>query len=289
MRRRWYVVLLSVVALLAGGAPAAVAAEDGGLDYVALGDSYAAGPLIPLPHGEPFGCFRSTRNYPSMIADRLDVDSFTDVTCSGAVTEDMTAPQEVFLGSNPPQFRALQPGTDLVTVTIGGNDLGFAEIVTTCATLSFTDPLGAPCKEHTADDYPKRIDDVAAEVGAVLEGIHERAPDATVVLVGYLKILPDSGGCFPIVPIARGDVPYLDGLEQELTQALAEQADKHGALFVNSYAHSEGHDVCQPPAQKWVEGFVPTRPAFPVHPNASGMRAVAKLTVDQLAARFAAA
>lgn len=286
MHRRWYALFVTVVTLLLVGgiSPAALAAEDGDLDYVALGDSYAAGPLIPFQHGEPVGCFRSTRNYPAMLADRLDVDSFTDVTCSGATTEDMTAAQDVFLGPNPPQFAALEPGTDLVTITIGGNDLGFAEIVTTCAKLSVTAPFGAPCKRHTADDYPQRIEPVAREVGEVLEGIHQRSPGATVVLVGYLKILPDQGGCFPVVPIARGDVAYLDGLQEEFTAALAEQADEHGALLVNAYAHSQGHDICQPPAQKWVEGFIPTRPAFPVHPNAAGMRAVTRLIVHRLAA-----
>jgi len=81
-----------------------------------------------------------------------------------------------------------------VTVTISGNDIGFSEITRTCAEKSFSDPFGSPCKdEYTeggTDQLAERINAVAGPVDAVLDGIHERAPQATVVLVGYLRILP---------------------------------------------------------------------------------------------------
>ncbi len=283
--RRSVIALISVVAASVLVAPAA-AAEQEDFEYVALGDSFTAGPFIPLPHGYPPGCLRSTRNYPAMVAIGLGVDEFTDVSCSAATTEHMTQPQTTPLGVNPPQFDALQPGTDLVTVGIVGNDIGFAEIVTTCARLSFTDPFGDPCHDHATasgtDIYAERIDDAASELAGVLQGITERSPDATVMLVGYLRILPPSRGCFPLVPIARGDVPYLDGLQQQLNEMMAEQADEHGALFVDAYAVSLGRDVCAPPLTRWVEGFVPNRPAFPVHPNAGGMQAVSDLVLGAL-------
>jgi hypothetical protein len=84
------------------------------------------------------------------------------------------------------------------------------------------------------------------------------------------------------MPIARGDMPYLDNLEQQLTDMLASQAFRHDAFFVNSYARSAGHDACQPPGTKWVEGVVTTSPAAPVHPNAGGMQAVADFALDTL-------
>jgi lysophospholipase L1-like esterase len=254
--------------------------------YVALGDSYAAGPLIPVQRTDPIGCERSTMNYPARLAAALDIRDYTDVSCSGATTDNMTAPQTVRLGTNPPQFNALRPDTDLVTLTISGNDIGFTNILLTCIVLSATDPFGNPCeREATAggtDRYAQRIAATAPKVAQVLQGIRERSPRATVLLVGYLRILPPALGCYPVFPIARGDVPYLDGVEQQLTTMLADQAFNHGAVFVDSYAGSLGRDACQLPGVKWVEGIVPTSPAAPVHPNATGMQAVAAFALDIL-------
>ncbi|MGH3920031.1 MAG: SGNH/GDSL hydrolase family protein [Pseudonocardiaceae bacterium] len=254
--------------------------------YVALGDSYAAGPLIPVQRLDQIGCLRSTRNYPALLAETLGIRDFTDVSCSGARTDNMTAPQPVSLGTNPPQFDALTPDTDLVTVTISGNDIGFTDIFVTCARVSSRNPLGNPCERQATaggtDPYAQRIADAAPKVAGVLEGIRQRSPRATVLLVGYLRILPPAVGCYPVFPIARGDVPYLDGLEQQLTAMLADQASNHGAVFVDSYARSLGHDACQLPLVKWVEGTAPTSPAAPVHPNAIGMQAVAGFSLETL-------
>jgi lysophospholipase L1-like esterase len=260
--------------------------------YVALGDSYTAGPLIPVQHTDPIGCERSTNNYPSRLAAALGIRDFTDVSCSGAKTDNMTAAQSVLLlGTNPPQFNALRADTDLVTLTISGNDIGFTEGFYTCGRAALTDPLGNPCQREAtsggSDLYAQRIDAVAPKVGAVLEGIHQRSPRAAVLLIGYLRILPPAGGCYPVVPIARGDVPYLDGLQQRLTDMLYSQAFRHDAFFVDSYARSAGHDACQPPGAKWVEGVVTTSPATPLHPNAAGMQAVAGFVQDTL--KFVAA
>ncbi|HEU0127603.1 MAG TPA: SGNH/GDSL hydrolase family protein, partial [Pseudonocardiaceae bacterium] len=240
--------------------------------YVALGDSFASGPFIPVQRLDPLGCARSTRNYPSLVAEALGVAEFTDVTCSAAVTGNMTAPQEVPLGRNPPQFDALRPDTDLVTVSIGGNDVGYTDMIFTCGQLSVTDPLGDPCHRYAtaggSDLYAERILAAAPKVAGVLQGIREHSPEATVLLVGYLRILPPAVGCWPVVPISRGDVPYLDGVQQQLTKMLAAQAENNGAVFVDPYAASLGRDTCQLPGVKWVEGIVPTSPAYPVHPNA---------------------
>lgn len=257
--------------------------------YVALGDSYAAGPLIPEQRIDPIGCGRSTHNYPALVARALGIRDYTDVSCSGAKTDNMTAPQPVPLGTNPPQFDALAPDTDLVTVTISGNDIGFTDIIVTCTRLSSTDPLGNPCERQATaggtDLYAQRIAAAASKVAGVLEGIRQRSPRATVLLVGYLRILPPTGGCYPVFPIARGDVPYLDGVQQQLTAMIADQASNHGTIFVDSYAGSLGHDTCQLPGAKWVEGVVTTSPAYLVHPNATGMQAVAAFTLDTLRER----
>ncbi|MGQ0719348.1 MAG: SGNH/GDSL hydrolase family protein [Pseudonocardiales bacterium] len=278
--------LLGLAATGAGQPTAAAQTASSPQRYVALGDSYAAGPLIPVQRLDRIGCQHSTRNYPARLASALGIRDFTDVSCSGARTENMTAPQPVALGTNPPQFDALTPDTDLVTVTIGGNDIGFTDIFVTCSRISSFDPLGNPCERQATaggtDLYAQRLVAAAPKVAAMLEGIRQRSPRATVLLVGYLRILPPAVGCYPIFPIARGDVTYLDGLEQQLTAMLAAQASNHDAVFVDAYARSLGHDACQLPGAKWVEGTVVTSPAAPVHPNAIGMHAVAGFVQDTL-------
>lgn len=277
----------TVLALVAFPGSSGAAIGTSPKHYVALGDSYTAGPVIPVQRIDPIGCERSTNNYPALLARTLRIRDYTDVSCSGAKTVNMTDPQTVPLGVNPPQFDALRRDTDLVTLTISGNDVGFTEIIFTCAQLSATNPFGNPCqREATAgggDFYAQRITDAAPKVARVLDGIRVRSPHATVLLVGYLRILPTAVGCYPVFPIARGDVPYLDGLEQELNTMLADQAFKHGAAFVDSYAGSLGHDACKLPGVKWVEGTVPTSPAAPVHPNAIGMQQVAAFARETLA------
>jgi lysophospholipase L1-like esterase len=250
-------------------------AQASGASSVALGASYTAGPFIPDQAGSPAGCLRSTSDYPADVAATIGASSYANVSCSGATTADMTQPQSVTLGTNPPQFGALSSSTTLVTVGIGGNDIGFYNIVKTCAEESLLNPFGSPCKNHyTAggtDQLAQAIQNLAPKVGSVLQEIHALAPNAQVFLVGYPVILPNSGdGCWPLVPISFGDVPYLRGVELELNAMLASEAGANNAVFVNTYADSIGHDACQAPGTKWVEGLIPTSPAAPFHPNQLG-------------------
>ncbi|MDS1271725.1 SGNH/GDSL hydrolase family protein [Lipingzhangella sp. LS1_29] len=248
------------------------------LRYVALGDSFTAGPLVPSPHGSPALCLRSTNNYPALVAEALDVDEVDDVSCASATTEHMFEPQRLTLGQNDPQLDALTEDTDLVTLGIGGNDLGFADVVRTCSTRSALDPHGDPCRSHFeesdgGDELTQRVPEVGTAVAEVLDAITERSPHATVAVVGYLRILPEEEGCWPREPIAAGDVGYLDGIQTALNDELDQVATAAGARFVD--VAERGHDICQSPGDKWVEGFGVTSPAAPVHPNAAGMEAVA--------------
>src|SRR5207244_9230311 len=144
-------------------------------------------------------------------------------------------------------------------------------------------PLGAPCRHHYTrhgDELGERIDATAPKVAAVRAGIRERAPAARIVVVGYPVILPAAGpGCWPVMPVAVGDVAWLRGMEGRLNAMLAEEAAGAGATFVDTYTSSVGHDVCRLPGWKWVEGFVPTAPASAVHPNALGMANTARQVV----------
>ena len=255
------------------GAPAAAQADE----YVALGDSYAAGPLIPA-QVQPFGCLKSNNNYANLAA-RSSGHTLTDATCSGAETEDMTQAQGVTPGPNPPQFDSLKADTDAVTITIGGNDIGFSGIIDNCFSDS---PEGSPCRDYYTrngtDELSERIAATAPKVAEVLQGIHARSPQARVAVVNYAAIFPETGtGCWPQMPVARDDVAYLREKQKELNQMLATQAAANNASVVDWYTASIGHDACQLPVIRWVEPVVPVNAAAPVHPNLGGMLGVAPL------------
>jgi hypothetical protein len=279
-----------LVIALSGTASAGVLSPPGASGpprYVSLGDSYTAGPLVPDQTGSPVGCLRSTHSYPFLVAAGTGAATFTDVSCQGATTANMTHSQSVPLGTNPPQDNALSAGTTLVTLQVAGNNIGFSDIIIHCTTLSLTNPFGSPCKSHYTsggtDQLLAKINATAPKVAADLQRIHADAPNARLFLVGYPAILPNSGnGCWPLVPIAFGDVPYLRGVEKALNSMLASVAAANHTTFVDTYTASIGHDVCQAPGTKWVEGLIPTSPAAPFHPNQLGEQGMARQVLAAL-------
>jgi lysophospholipase L1-like esterase len=200
MIRQGRALLVVLIAMLGLAAPASAATE-----YVSLGDSYAAGPLIPL-QVPPFGCLKSNNNYANLAARDLGF-ALTDASCSGAETEDMTNPQGVDPdGPNPPQFNSLTATTDVVTIQIGGNDIGFSSIARDCTSTS---PEGTPCQDRYVhdgrDEISERIQAAAPLVAAVLQGIHARSPEARVLFVNYAAIGHDA--CQP--PVIRWVEPVV--------------------------------------------------------------------------------
>ena len=271
--------------VVAVGAAAPVAAHgDGrgrGTDYVALGDSYTSGPSIPRQ--VDVNCARSDRNYPSLVASERKVSTFEDVSCGGATTEQMWKAQ----GTNPPQLDALRRDTDLVTVQIGGNDIGFGSIIGTCAALSSQDLSGDPCRRHYtssgADRLTLRILDTAPRIARVLRAVHAKAPRARVLVVGYPDLLPEDGsGCHPAVPFAAQDFPYLRDTGKRLNLMMRLVARLNRAEYVDTYGPTIGHDMCKAPEVRWVEPLQPASPAAPAHPNAKGEKAMARSVLKQL-------
>jgi hypothetical protein len=270
--------LAVLISMLALAAPASAAQE-----YVALGDSYAAGPLIPV-QVPIFGCLKSNNNYANLTARDLGLQ-LKDATCSGAETEDMENPQNVDPdGPNPPQFDRLTKKTRIVTLQIGGNDIGFSSIAEDCMSDS---PEGTPCQDRYVvdghDEISARIQATAPLVAAVFDGIKARSPKARILFVNYAAILPHSGpGCWPQMPITEGDVPYVRAKQEELNAMLAAQAAAAGAEVIDWYAASVGHDACQPPVIRWVEPVVPVNAAAPIHPNLGGMLGASELLTAAL-------
>jgi lysophospholipase L1-like esterase len=269
--RRPAAILLA--ALLALVLAAVMAAGAWAANYAALGDSYAAGPLIPNPT-LPLGCLKSDRNYPHLAAPGIGL-TLRDATCSGAKTTDMTNPQNVEPdGPNPPQLNSVDSTTAVVSLTIGGNDIGFSEVAQSCITVN---PFSHPCLDKYdsggVDQLKARIEATAPKVAAVLAGIKARSPSARIYVVNYPAIFPETGyGCWPQMPLGFQDVPYLRSTEQRLNAMLATQAAAAGATLVNWYGASIGHDACKGSSTRWVEPLVPGNAAAPIHPNATGMQ-----------------
>jgi lysophospholipase L1-like esterase len=252
--------------------------------YVALGDSYTSGPDVPVQLSPtttppaPTACQRSSQNYPSLTARALGLQ-LDDVSCGGATTVDMAQSQGPGI---PPQLDALLPTTALVTVGIGGNDLGFSTIAANCASYTPWGPtrVGWSCQDHYTqggvDQLAATVASVGTKVTQVLREVRERSPGAAVFVVGYPDIIPPTGeGCWPSLPFRTTDLAFLRGVEAELDTALATAAAAAGAHYVDTATPSAGHNACAPAATRWVEPVLPTPGSFPLHPDATGMAGMA--------------
>jgi hypothetical protein len=166
----------------------------------------------------------------------------------------------------------------VVSVGIGGNDNGlFLNTLITCGAEDLVFPFGTPCKNTYGH---KLAEEVAADgpvIGAALAHIHAVSPSAKVFVVGYPDILPQSGNCWPTVPLTTGDTAYLNGMEKELDAMLSSEAASNAATYVDTYTPSIGHDACKSLSVRWVEPVLPESDAFSVHPNEKGMAEDAKL------------
>ncbi len=175
-RRAILVAACTIVALL-GCAVVAAHANAATGPYVALGDSYTAGPLVPTPTGSPILCGRSTNDYPADVARAINPSSFVNASCSSATTVDMTQSQSLEGGiqTAPPQFNALSSNDALVTVGIGGNDAGLISVAEECTALDVLWPFGDRCKSHYQSGCTNTelaaIDATGPKVAQVIQGI----------------------------------------------------------------------------------------------------------------------
>lgn len=235
-----------------------------------MGDSAASAPLVP-DQAQPAGCFRSTNDYPSVLARHLAASSFTDVTCSGARTEDLVSrSQTIRPGQVPPQLDAVSSDTRLVTVTIGGNDIDLPKLAAQCRRSSLDVP---PCSSDLvvdgADRISQAIDADADDWAALIVAIRAKAPDARVIVVGYgTYVRPE--GCFPEQPINPVDAAYFQSKIDELDARMQQVASDQDVEFFDTRPLSVGHDICAAPQDRYIEGFAPTSPAAPLHPNGAG-------------------
>ncbi|MFA4081777.1 SGNH/GDSL hydrolase family protein [Mycobacteroides salmoniphilum] len=249
--------------------------------YVALGSSMAAGPgILPRAPGSPRLAGRSARNYPHQVAERKGYQ-LADVTYSGATTAHVLTYRQ---NNAAPQIAALDGTEELVTVTIGGNDVGYVPfLLAACLprVLRALPVVGGGLSDIL--DTGQR-DAALAVVGeslrAVGEQVRNRAPRARVIFVDYLALLPPEGELAP--PYTQAETASGRRIAAELTAAAAAAAHATGCEIVRASTASADHHAWS--ARPWTTrpGFPwPWRPA-PLHPNADGMTAVADLIVAVL-------
>jgi lysophospholipase L1-like esterase len=273
--------LVTALAVAAAAAPS-VHAAPAPLRYVAMGDSYAAasGVLPPDPFA-PFDCLRSSRNFSHVIAEATGAN-LTDVTCGAAETRHYFEPQ---YDNVPPQLDALAKDTQVVTMTIGGNDSGvFINAIAYCGQAAVTAAFqGSPCKDRYGSSFEDTIRTTTyPSLVKALTAVRERAPRAKVAILGYPWILPETGGCLDKMPVAEGDVPYLRGVQATLNDAVGRAAAAAGATYVDLSVVSNGHDACQDIGVRWVEPVLQSTNPVVVHPNALGESEMAAATMRAL-------
>lgn len=289
-----------VPAQVAGARPAAAAAE---YKWVALGDSYTAGVIRAA--GDPIdyprdGCERTDRSYPQVIdRDLYGLFDLKNVSCGAATVENVTDRPQEPIGHHlppfsedpdypfpavPPQSEAVGPDTNVITVGVGGNTLGFADLLSRCMTLGGeAEGAGTPCKDALGGEIPARLQTVRRQYDRMLAVLHERAPKAKILAVGYPTVIPEStakcgyGDPTKFATITQGDLAWL---RQDVLEPLNKAIDdatgtQQAASFVDLYDSSREHSVCD--EAKWVEGVISLPSGGDpqlslVHPNALGHR-----------------
>jgi lysophospholipase L1-like esterase len=280
--RRLLLAVACVTAAVAGAATQAAQAIAAPLRYVALGDSYsAASGVLPLDLTAPPQCLRSMLNYPHVIAGQTGA-KLTDVTCGAAETSHFFTAQYPDV---PPQLDALASDTQLITMTIGGNDSNvFINTIVDCGAAGVsTLGQGSPCKDRYGSSFDDTIRNTTyPSLVKALGAVRAKAPRAKVAILGYPWIMPPTVGCFDKMPIAVGDVPYVRDIETTLNDAVRRAAAATGATYVDFSNVSNGHDACEPPGVRWIEPVTQGTNPVIVHPNALGESEMAARTINVL-------
>ena len=270
---------LNVMLVLVAGALSAClpsVANAAGASYVAMGDSYTAGPgILPVSPTAPADCAQSGANYPHLDAFFLGL-SLTDVSCSGAKTENFTVAQ---YPDQPPQFNALKPTTKVVTVGMGGNDFNvFGTLVGGCTAidgpwLATHGNVGAPCQAALESFVQSALSADVAPSNAALAQIRALSPNAKVFVVGYPEITPANGFCPAAIPWTTGDLTWFRAIEQQGNALKKAGAIANHDTFVDTFTPSIGHNACEPVGKRWIEPLIGSLTGVPVHPNATGQQA----------------
>lgn len=243
-----------------------------GAKYTALGSSFAAGPGVPEQLGS---CGRSDRNYSHLVASTLGL-VLTDASCSGATTDHILHTSQ---NGEPLQIDAVSADTALVTVTIGGNDITYTSSTFGCAGKPAADRCTANLDQAAIDSL---VSQLPAKLGATLDAIKAKAPEATIVVVTYPRVFPVDATSCDELQLSADDTNYLAALGAKLEQAFVDVAAAKHALIADAYVGAAGHGPCDAVPQRWVNGNLVADSGIRYHPTAQGHSEMARLILAAL-------
>ena len=271
----------AAMAMALGLAAQARAAEPplaAGARYVALGSSFAAGPAITQQaEGGVTQCRQSRDNYARQLARARGL-TLVDVSCGGATTEHILKGGQF---GQPAQLDAVTPQTRLVTVTIGGNDVRFtADLgVWSCANAGARrlDPT-APCPQPAAFDRDAAFTALGGSLRAIAAEVRRRAPQARLVFVDYVAIIPPAGGACAAVALTPQQADQARAIAARLAALTEQVARDSGAGIVKASQLTRGHEACSKDAWAWGYEFPSAEPfgSAPYHPRLPAHTAVAR-------------
>ena len=252
-----------------------------GAKYVNMGSSFAAGPsIVPAADNPTTRCGRSAQNYAHQIARRHNL-ALVDVSCGGSTTAHLLGPWNEL----PPQLDAVDANTALVTMTTGGNDLGYLGGLSAMSCANVAAKTGAPPARPCNAIPPLPSEEIYAgdelRMRQVVAEVHRRAPKARLVIVDYLTILPPTGGC-AVMPLTPAQADASRAIARRLNEITLRVGKETGTEVIPASKINQGHDVCGQDA--WLNGYpspgVPVEPTF-YHPRLAGMTAIAE-ALDRL-------
>ena len=246
-RRARLRLVLCLGVLLSVAAPVASAAAQ---QYVALGDSYSSGVGTRTYYNDGTSCQRSPDAYGPLIASAKSY-SLSFQACSGAKTTDV----------NSNQLGTLSSSTNLVTITIGGNDAGFSNVIINCALYYFT--CGGAIKE--ANEFIEKK--LPALLDTTYNDIRARATTAHVVVLGYPRLFTAEGTTCNANFLTSSNEKKLNETGDKLDAAIKARVAAHGFTFVDPRNAFLPHEVCS--SSEWLNGqSLPLEESY--HPNVKG-------------------
>jgi lysophospholipase L1-like esterase len=255
------VAIVCAVAVTVLSTPAPAHAEQRHL--VALGDSYASGLGTRAYDPDSGSCKRSSYAYPAIDAGRIGA-TLSFKACAGATTADV----------RDDQLGPLSAGTTDVTITVGGNDVGFRHVITECAMPRWaSDCNGAIDDARTTIRHP-----LPRRLNHLYRAVHALAPSANVVVVGYPRVF-NGEDCNARTFFSPAEEARLNATADLLDRTTRARAVAHGFAFVDPRRAFTGHAVCDDP--EWINGL--SRPVSEsYHPNRKGQRHYANLVSRRL-------
>lgn len=238
---------LAVVAALAATGAAA------GATYAGLGDSYSSG-VGTGSYTVDSACKRSVYAYPYLWAQKHAGSALSFAACSGAKTSDLLSTQ----------IQAVTSATTLVTMTIGGNDIGFASLIYQCTLSNCSAAL-----DSTRVNLETRL---GAALDTVYTTVKARAADgATIIVLGYPRVF-SSAGCFGTFGISSTERTKANALSDALDRVIATHAATDGVIYKTAIdtpiGTFNGHAVCS--SSSWLNGLNLLSTGESYHPNRSG-------------------